>query len=55
MSETRERVHIEDGPNRVRTYLGGQLIAHAKRLKIVWEVPYYPGTTSLGRTSAWSC
>jgi len=42
MSETRERVHIEDGPKRVRTYLGGQLIADTKRLKLVWEVPYYP-------------
>ena len=27
MSETRERVHIEDGPKRVGTYLGGELIA----------------------------
>jgi uncharacterized protein (DUF427 family) len=42
MSETRERVHIEDGPKRVRTYLGGELIADTKRLKLVWEVPYYP-------------
>jgi uncharacterized protein (DUF427 family) len=54
MSETRERVHIEDGPKRVRTYLGGKLIADTKRLKLVWEVPYYP-TTSRGRTYAWSC
>jgi len=42
MSETRERVHIEDGPKRVRTYIGGKLIADTKRLKLVWEVPYYP-------------
>jgi len=42
MSETRERVHIEGGPKRVRTYLGGKLIADTKRLKLVWEVPYYP-------------
>jgi uncharacterized protein (DUF427 family) len=41
MSETRERVHIEDGPKRVRTYLGGELIADTKHLKLVWEVPYY--------------
>lgn len=27
MSETRERVHIEDGPKRVGTYLGGEFIA----------------------------
>jgi len=42
MSETRERVHIEDGPKRVRTYLGGELIADTRHLKLVWEVPYYP-------------
>ena len=42
MSETQQRVHIEDGPKRVRTYLGGELIADSKRLKLVWEVPYYP-------------
>src|SRR5262245_52587365 len=42
MSQTRERVHIEAGPKRVRTYLGGELIADTKRLKLVWEVPYYP-------------
>src|SRR5215467_7974570 len=42
MSETGERVHIEDGPKRVRTYLGGKAIADTKRLKLVWEVPYYP-------------
>src|SRR5262249_41217060 len=27
---------------RVRTYVGGELIADTKRLKLVWEVPYYP-------------
>jgi len=42
MSETRERVHIEDGPKRVHTYFGGELIADTKRLKLVWEVPYWP-------------
>jgi uncharacterized protein (DUF427 family) len=42
MSETQERVHIEDGPKRVRTYLAGELIADTKHLKLVWEVPYYP-------------
>ena len=42
MSETRERVHIENGAKRVRTYVGGELIADTKRLKLVWEVPYYP-------------
>lgn len=42
MSETRERVHIEDGPKRVRPYFGGELIADSTRLKLVSEVPYYP-------------
>src|SRR4030095_7049659 len=42
MSEIRERVHIEDGPKRVRTYFGGELIADTRRLKLVWETPYYP-------------
>jgi uncharacterized protein (DUF427 family) len=42
MPETRERVHIEDGPKRVRTYLGAELIADTKRPKLVWEHPYYP-------------
>src|SRR5262249_13904990 len=42
MSESRERVRIEDSPKRVRTYLGGDLIADTKRLKLVWEIPYYP-------------
>ena len=35
-------VRIEDGPKRVRTYLGGELIADTTRPKLVWEVPYYP-------------
>jgi uncharacterized protein (DUF427 family) len=38
----REGVRIEDGPKRVRTYLGGELIADTTRPKLVWEVPYYP-------------
>jgi len=42
MSENRERVHIEGGAKRVRTYFGGKLIADTKRLKLVWEVPYCP-------------
>jgi uncharacterized protein (DUF427 family) len=42
MAETRGRVRIEDGPKRVRTYLGGELIADTKHPKLVWEVPYYP-------------
>jgi uncharacterized protein (DUF427 family) len=42
MAETRGRVRIEDGPKRVRTYLGGELIADTKQPKLVWEIPYYP-------------
>jgi len=42
MSESQERIHIEDGTKRVRVYLGGEVIADSKRLKLVWEFPYYP-------------
>ena len=38
----RDGVHVEDGPKRVRTYLGGELVADTTRPKLVWEVPYYP-------------
>src|SRR5204862_202349 len=40
--DQRDGVRIEDGPKRVRTYLGGELIADTTRPKLVWEVPYYP-------------
>ena len=42
MAERRERVRIEDGPKRVRTYLGGEPIADTTHPKLVWEIPYYP-------------
>jgi uncharacterized protein (DUF427 family) len=42
MPEPRNEVRIEDGPKRVRTYLGGELIADTKHPKLVWEIPYYP-------------
>lgn len=38
----RGRVKIEDGRKRVRTYLGGELIADTRAPKLVWERPYYP-------------
>ncbi len=38
----RERVRIEDGAKRIRTYLGGELIADSTRVKLVWEKPFYP-------------
>jgi uncharacterized protein (DUF427 family) len=42
ITETRGRVRVEEGPKRVRTYLGGRLVADTIRPKLVWEVPYYP-------------
>lgn len=32
----------EDGPKRVRVYLGGELVADTKRVKLVWEIPNFP-------------
>lgn len=42
MSGSEDRVRIEDGPKRVRTYLGGDLVADSRHPKLVWEIPYYP-------------
>jgi uncharacterized protein (DUF427 family) len=42
MAETPEPVHVEDGPKRVRTYLGGEVIADTTHPKLVWEIPHYP-------------
>ena len=42
VTEARGRVRVEDGHKRVRTYLGGELVADTIRAKLVWEVPYYP-------------
>ena len=39
MSETRERVHIEHGPKRVRTYLGGEERGMSDMLQLVVHVP----------------
>jgi uncharacterized protein (DUF427 family) len=41
-SPTRGRVRVEDGPKRVRVYLGGELVADTTHVKLVYEVPYYP-------------
>ncbi len=38
----RTRVRIENGKKRVRTYLGGELVADTTRPVLVWEKPYYP-------------
>lgn len=40
--DNRGRVGVEDGSKRVRTYLGGELVADTVRPKLVWEVPGYP-------------
>jgi uncharacterized protein (DUF427 family) len=32
----------EASPKRVRVYLGGELVADSTRVKLVWEVPYFP-------------
>ncbi|HEX6196672.1 MAG TPA: DUF427 domain-containing protein [Jiangellaceae bacterium] len=41
--ETRQRnIRIEQGAKRVRTYLGGHVIADTTRPFLVWEIPYYP-------------
>ena len=42
MSDSRDRVRIEEGAKRVRTYLGGELVADTRHPKLVWEIPYYP-------------
>jgi uncharacterized protein (DUF427 family) len=44
MSETaqRGRVRVEGSRKRVRTYLGGELVADTAAPRLVWEVPYYP-------------
>ena len=39
---TRGDVRIEPGAKRVRTYLGGELVADTIHPLLVWEVPYYP-------------
>jgi uncharacterized protein (DUF427 family) len=40
--QARGRVRVERGAKRVRTYLGGHLVADTIRPLLVWEVPYYP-------------
>src|SRR5436190_20080126 len=42
MTMSREQVRIEPGAKRIRTYLGGELVADTTRPVLVWEVPYYP-------------
>jgi len=35
-------VRVEQGHKRVRTYLGGELVADTTRPLLVWEIPYFP-------------
>jgi uncharacterized protein (DUF427 family) len=41
-SKARGRIRIEPGAKRLRTYLGGELVADTIRPLLVWEVPHYP-------------
>jgi uncharacterized protein (DUF427 family) len=41
-SEHRGQIRIQDSPKRVRIYLGGEVVADSRNMKLVWEVPYYP-------------
>ncbi|MGW6498828.1 DUF427 domain-containing protein [Nonomuraea angiospora] len=38
----RGRVRVEPTAKRVRTYLGGRVVADSTSALLVWEVPYYP-------------
>ena len=38
----RGRVRAEDGPKRIRVYLGGEVIADTRNAKLVWEKKFYP-------------
>jgi uncharacterized protein (DUF427 family) len=42
MVEQRGNVRVEASQKRVRTYLGGELVADTARPMYVWEIPYYP-------------
>jgi uncharacterized protein (DUF427 family) len=40
--QKRRRVKVEQGAKRIRTYLGGELVADTASPLLVWEKPYYP-------------
>ena len=42
MVEQRGNVRVDASQKRVRTYLGGELVADTARAMYVWEIPYYP-------------
>jgi uncharacterized protein (DUF427 family) len=37
-----DQVRVERSPKRIRTYLGGALVADTLAARLVWEIPYYP-------------
>jgi uncharacterized protein (DUF427 family) len=39
---TRGRIRLEPGRKRVRTFLGGEVVADSAHPTLVWERPYYP-------------
>ncbi len=41
-TKSRGRVRIEAGQKRVRVYVGGEVLADTRNVKLVWEKPYYP-------------
>jgi len=41
-AQVRGRVRVEHGTKRVRTYLGGEVVADTMRPLLVWESPSYP-------------
>jgi uncharacterized protein (DUF427 family) len=42
VTASRGAVRTEPGAKRVRTYLGGEVVADTAHPVLVWEVPYYP-------------
>jgi uncharacterized protein (DUF427 family) len=42
MSEQRGRVRVEHGYKRIRTFLGGALVADTTTPLLIWENPHYP-------------
>jgi uncharacterized protein (DUF427 family) len=41
-SRDRGRVRVEQAAKRVRVILAGEMVADSRRVKLVWEKPYYP-------------
>ena len=42
MAEKTRGIRVEQGPKRVRAYLGGELVADTHHPLLVWEIPNYP-------------